>query len=131
MVKFELLIDRLGALISQEGKRLVLVNVEAGRDPKEQFDKYMEAVELVRDKVECIVSTSLPGEERIFWPFYDVQFYIRGDKEAISSTGNPEVIQRVFNISNQEINTTLPGMDYWEGKDFAYQLDTTNYIDEQ
>ena len=60
-VKFEFLIDRLGVLISQEDKKLVLINVEAGGNPKKQFDKYMEAVELVRDKVECFVSTSLPG----------------------------------------------------------------------
>ena len=130
-VKFEFLIDRLGVLISQEDKKLVLINVEAGGNPKKQFDKYMEAVELVRDKVECVVSTSLPGEERIFWPFYDVQFYIRDDKEAISSTGSPEIIQRVFNIDNQEVDTTLPGMDYWKDKEFVYQLDTTDYVDEQ
>ena len=62
---------------------MALINVEAGRDPKRQFENYMQAVELVRDKVECVVSTSLHGEERIFWPFHDVQFYIRDDKEAI------------------------------------------------
>jgi len=95
-VKFEFLIQRLGALVSKEGKKLVLINVEAERNPKKQFDKYMQTVELVRNKVECVVSTSLPGEERIFWPFYDVQFYIKDDKEAISSTGNPEIINRVF-----------------------------------
>lgn len=130
-VKFEFLIDRLGALISQEGKKLVLVNVEAGSNPKEQFVKYMESVELVRDKVECVVSTSLPGEERIFWPFYDVQFYIRDDKDPISATGNPEIIQRVLNVGNQGLDTTIPGMNYWNGKDFTYQMDTTDYIDEQ
>ena len=110
---------------------MVLVNVEAGEDPKEQFEKYMAAVELVRNKIECVVSTSLPGEERIFWPFYDVQFYIGDGKEAISSTGNSEVIQKVFSFDDQEIDTTLPRMEYWKGKNFVYQLDTTNYIDEQ
>lgn len=115
-VKFEFLIDRLGALISQEGKKLVLVNVEAGKNPKKQFVKYMESVELVRDRVECVVSTSLLGEERIFWPFYDVQFYIKNDKDPISATGNPEIIQRVFNVDDREVATTLPGMDYWKGK---------------
>ena len=125
------MIQRLKDLVSQEGKKLVLVNVEAGKNPKKQFDKYMQSVELVRDKVECIVSTSLPGEERIFWPFYDVQFYIRDDKEAISATGSPEIIQKVFNVDDREMNTALPGMDYWKGKNFVYQLDTTDYIDEQ
>ncbi|MFX1296464.1 MAG: hypothetical protein ACFFD2_16615, partial [Promethearchaeota archaeon] len=131
MAKFQFLIDRLGALISQEGKKLVLINVEAEKKPKKQFDKYMQTVEFVRDKVECVVSTSLPGEERIFWPYYDVQFYIRDDKEAISSTGNPEVIQRVFSYGTQDINTTLPGMDFWAGKRFVYELDITDYVDEQ
>jgi len=96
-VKFEFLILRLGALISHEGKELVVINVEAEITPKKQFEKYMQTVELVRDKVECVVSTSLPGEERIFWPFYDVQFYIRDNEEKIDSTGNLEIIQRVFN----------------------------------
>jgi len=91
----------------------------------------MQAVEFVRDKVECVVSTSLPGEERIFWPFYDVQFYIRDGKEAISSTGNPEVIQKVFSVDDQKVDTTLPGLEYWKGKNFAFQLDATDYIDEQ
>ena len=96
MAKFEFLIQRLEALVSQEGKELVFINVEAERNPKEQFEKYMQAVELVRSRVECVVSTSLPGEERVFWPFYDIQFYIREDKEAISLTGSPEIIQRFF-----------------------------------
>ena len=91
-VKFEFLIDRLGVLISQKGKKLALINVEAGGNPNKQFDKYMEAVELVRDKVECVVSTSLPGEERIFWPFYDVQFYIREIKKRLVQLE----IQRLF-----------------------------------
>jgi len=131
IAKFEFLIQRLGALISQEGKKLVLINVEAEKNPKKQYDKYMQTVELVRDRVECVVSTSLPGEERVFWPFYDVQFYIRDDKEAISSTGNPEINQRVFNVDNQDIDTTLPEMDYWKCNEFVYQLDTTDYVDEQ
>lgn len=72
-------------LISQEGKKLVLINVEANRSLEEQFDKYMQTVELVREKVECVVSTSLPGEERIFWPFYDVQFDFRDDRVSCIS----------------------------------------------
>ena len=102
LAKFGFLIQRLETLISQEGKKLVLINVEAERNPRKQYDKYMQTVELVRNKVECVVSASLPGEERIFWPFYDVQFYIRSDKEAISYTGNLEIIQKVF--SNDTLN---------------------------
>ena len=130
-VKFEFLTQRLGDLISQEGKKMVLINMEAGRDPNIQFEKYMEAVELVRNQLECVVSTSLPGEERIFWPYHDVQFYIRDDKDAISSTGNASVIQKIFVTENKEVNTFIPGLGYWKNKNFAYELDTTDYIDEQ
>lgn len=130
-IKFQFLIERFKTLTSEEGKKMVLINVEAHRNPKKQFDKYMKAVESVRNKIECIVSTSLPGEERIFWPYYDAQFYIRDDKEAISSTGNQKIIQRVFNYNDQEINTFLPEMDYWKGKDFIFRLDSTDYVDEQ
>ncbi len=110
---------------------MALINIKANKNGKKQYKDYQETVETVRDKVEYVVCTSLPGEERIFWPYYDVQFYIRDDKEAISSTGNPQIIQRVFNYKDQPINTTLPGMDYWKGKNFVYELDTTDYIDEQ
>lgn len=80
---------------------MALINIEAGGDPYFQFEKCMEAVEIVRNKEESVVSTSLPGEERIFWPYYGVQFYIRDDKDAISSTGNLKIIQRVFSNENQ------------------------------
>ncbi|MHA1748968.1 MAG: hypothetical protein ACTSYF_10065, partial [Promethearchaeota archaeon] len=130
-VKFEFLIQRLGDLISQEGKKMVLINIEAERDPNIQFEKYKDAVELVRNQMECVVSTSLPGEERIFWSYHDVQFYIRDDKDAISSTGNSNMIQKVFSTENQEIKTFIPGLEYWKDKNFEYQLDTTDYVDEQ
>lgn len=130
-VKFQFLITRLKDLIAQEGKQMALVNVEADPDSNEQYDRYMHTVEIVRDKVECVVSTSLPGEERIFWPFYDVQFYIRDNKEAIGSTGDPTIIQRVFSTGTQELNTFLPDIGYWNSSDFTYQLDTTDYVDEQ
>ena len=130
-VKFQFLIQRLGDLISQEGKKMALINIEAERNPQKQFEKYVGAVELVRNQMECVVSTSLPGEERIFWPYHDVQFYIRDGKDAISSTGNASVIQQVFNTKTQEINMFIPGLDYWKNKNFFHQLDTTDYIDEQ
>ena len=129
-VKFEFLIQRLGTLISQEGKKMVLINMEAGGDPKIQFEKYKGTVELVRNQIECVVSTSLPGEERIFWPYHDVQFCIRDNKEAISSTGNSKIIQKVFSNDSQEIDSTIPGLNYWKDKNFVHQLDTTDYIDE-
>lgn len=130
-IKFDFLFTRFEELIAQEGKQMVLVNVEAGGDPNKQYERYMHAVEIVRDKVDCVVSTSLPGEERIFWPFYDVQFYIVDGKKAISSTGDPAIIQRVFNTRVQELNTFIPEIGYWNSLDFSYQLDTTNYVNDQ
>lgn len=85
MTKFGFLIQIIEVLISQEDKELVLINIKTDRSPEEQFDKYMRAVGLVREKVECVVSTSLPGEERLFWPFYDVQFNFREDKVSCIS----------------------------------------------
>lgn len=76
---------------------MALINIEAGGDPNVQFEKYMEAVELIRNQVECVVSTRLPGEERIFWPYHEVKFYIRYGKDAISSTDNSTMIQKIFN----------------------------------
>ncbi len=131
MIKFQFLTNRLGELIAQEGKKMILLNVEAVKNRKKQFKKYMETVDKVKGRVECVVSTSLPGEERIFWPFYDVQFYIRDGKDAISTTGNPVQIQRVLNVGKQDINMSLPGFDYWKDKNFLYKLDMTNYVDEQ
>ena len=99
--KFELLIQILKDLIYQEGKEMIFLNVEAENTPKEQFTKYMQTVEFARDKVEYVVSTSLPGEERMYWPFYEVQFYIRDDNEKIIITGNPEIIQRISSFGFQ------------------------------
>ena len=130
-IKFDFLLTRFKELIAQEGKQMVLVNIEAGEDFNKQYERYIHAVEIVRDKVECVVSTSLPGVERIFWPFYDVQFYIIDGKEAISSSGDPAVVQRVFSNGSQELNTFIPEIGYWNSLDFTYQLDTTNYVNEQ
>ncbi len=130
-VKFQFLINRLGELIAQEGKKMVILNVEAHKNSKKQFKKYKETVEQVKGRVECVVCTSLPGEERIFWPYYDVQFYIRDYKDTISTTGNPVHIQRVLAIKNEDINTSLPDLDYWKDKNYLYKLDMTDYVDEQ
>lgn len=130
-IKFDFLTNRLKDLIAQEGKQMVLINVAAEKDPNIQYERYMHAVEIVRDKVDCIVSTRLPREERVFWPFYYVQFYIEDGKKAISSTGDSAIIQRVFSNGSQELNTFIPEIGYWNSLDFTYQLDTTKYVDEQ
>ena len=95
MVKWQFIIDRISKLISAEGKEIVVFNVEAERDLKTQFEKYQETCKIVRDKVEAVVTTSLPGEERIFWPCKNAQFYIREGEEKVQSTGDFNIIRQI------------------------------------
>ena len=69
MVKWQYIIDKISRLISAEGKEIVVFNVEAERDPKSQFEKYQTTCETVKNIFQAVVTASLPGEERIFWPF--------------------------------------------------------------
>jgi len=64
----------------------------------------MKAVEIVNNMFEAVVTTSLPGENRIFWPYQDVQFYIKDDNGGIiHSTVNNEIIQQVINVDEKLI----------------------------
>lgn len=128
-VKWTFLINQIGGLIVTKGKKMVIMNVEAMRNVKKQFDKYMKTVESMKNQYEVVVSTSLPGEERIFWPSQDVQFYIRNGDEKIHSTGNSKVIQEILNVSGEPVNTDVPDMDFWMYDKFEYQLDSFNYVD--
>ena len=96
-VRWMFLIERLKELIAKEGKQIIVYNVEAQPNPEKQYKQYMKMCEKVKHCVEAVVTTGLPGEERIFWPYRDVQFYIRDGYEKIQSTGNNEIIQQVFN----------------------------------
>lgn len=78
------------------GKKIVVVNVEAGPDPQENYERYMEACRVVENVPEIVVTASFPGEERIFWVNKDVQFYIRDDDPKIHVTGDPEVYQKLI-----------------------------------
>ena len=95
MVKWQYIIDRISGLISAEGKKIVVYNVEAERASKRQFEKYQATCETVKNIFEAVVTTSLPGEERIFWPNKDVQFYIREGEEKVQSTGNFDIIKQI------------------------------------
>jgi hypothetical protein len=97
MEKWSILIDRIKQLVAQKGKKLVVINIDARPDPEEQYNMYMATVEMMKSQYETVVTTGLPGEERISWPYHDVQFYIREGVEKIHSTGNYEVIQQIFN----------------------------------
>ena len=96
MVKWQFIIDRISQLINAEGKKIVVFNVEAERDPKTQFEKYQATCETVTNMFEAVVTTSLPGEERIFWPYKDVQFYIIDGEEKVKSTGNFDIIAQII-----------------------------------
>jgi len=70
--KFELLFQTLKTLISQEGKEIVFINVEAEHTPKEQFAKYLQTVEFARDKVEFVVDSisEKKSKRNIFFFFF-------------------------------------------------------------
>jgi hypothetical protein len=92
--KWMALIEKIGGYMERTiGKKIVVVNVEAGPDPQENYDRYMEACRVVKDAPEIVVAVSLPGEVRIFWVNQDVQFYIHDGKEKVHVTGNLEVFQ--------------------------------------
>ena len=96
MVKWEYIIEKISRLISAEGKKIVVFNVKAERDAERQFEKYQNTCETVKDIFEAVVTASFPGEERIFWPFKDAQFYIREGEEKVQSTGNFENIKQII-----------------------------------
>jgi len=81
---------------------------------------------------EAVVTTSLPGENRIFWPYQDVQFYIRDDNDGIiHSTGNNEIIQQVINVDEKLIRSNIPNLDFWKNNNILFELDDFYYVDEQ
>ena len=69
MIKWKYIIDKISQLISAEGKEIVVFNVEAEKDAHMQFEKYQVTCKTVKSIFEAVVTTSLPGEERIFWPY--------------------------------------------------------------
>ncbi|GAG82801.1 unnamed protein product, partial [marine sediment metagenome] len=95
IIKWKIVIDKISHLIERDGKEMVILNVKAQIDSKRQFEQYQKTCESVKDRFEAVVTTSLPGEERIFWPNKDVQFYIKEGVEKIQSTGNFEIIQKI------------------------------------
>ena len=82
---------------------MVLINIEARRDIKEQFEMYQKTCEMVKANFEMVVSTGLPGEERIFWPSQDIQFYIREGQERVSITGDPKAYKMITGIESKQL----------------------------
>ena len=99
-VKWISLIMRLKELIAQEGQKIVVLNVNIMQDAEKQYNKYMKVVESMKNQLNVMVTTSLYSEERFFWPYKNVQFYLREGKEKIQCTGNYEMIQKITNYFN-------------------------------
>ena len=57
---------------------------------------YMATVEETKERMEVVVTTGLPGEERIFWSYGNVQFYIREGEEKVHITGNLDATQKIL-----------------------------------
>jgi len=85
-------------VIRENGKEIVVFNVGAVPDLVEQFKKYEMACETVKNIYEAVVTTSLSGEESLFWPYNDVQFYIRESLDKVHVTVNQENIQEILNF---------------------------------
>ena len=96
MVKWQYVINKISQLITAEGSKIVIFNVEAERDPKSQFEKYQATCETVKSMFEAVMTASLPGEERIFWPYKDVQFYIGMGEQKVRTTGNLDNIKQIL-----------------------------------
>jgi hypothetical protein len=130
LVKWEIIIERLKKLIADHGKEIVIMNIEASRDVDRQFKAYLDTVERFKNHIGVVVTTSLPSEERIFWPSQDVQFYVKEDHDAIQSTGNAEVIQQVFNVSNKFVRSDSgPYFEFWQDLHINFHVDSFQYVD--
>jgi len=56
----------------------------------------MATVEGAKERMEVVVTTGLPGEERIFWSYGNVQFYIREGEEKVHFTGDLEAAHKIL-----------------------------------
>jgi len=90
------IIEKVDQYLKTKGKEVVVINIEARLDVQEQFDIYMATIEEKKERMEVVVATGLPGEERIFWPYGNVQFYIREGEEKVHFTGDLEAAQKIL-----------------------------------
>ncbi len=129
-LQWTFIINRIKDLIGKKGKKMVLINVETMKNFQKQFEKYKKTCNQNKNKFEVVVSTSLLREERIFWPYKNVQFYIRDGDERIHSTGNSKVIQKICNTSDELIKTDVLDIKFWKQGNFSFYLDNYRYVDE-
>ena len=68
MMKWEYIIERIKLYMARKtGKDMVVMKIEAGSDPSENYKRFIEACRVVKAVYEVVVIVSLPGEELIFW----------------------------------------------------------------
>ncbi|TXT62701.1 MAG: hypothetical protein BAJALOKI1v1_870002 [Promethearchaeota archaeon] len=130
-MNYLLITFRIAQLIKEEGKKIKCINIESLLDSSKQYDIYMKTVENLKSKSEYIVCTRLPGEERIFWPNQDAQFYFKDADQAFHTTGNPQAIQKVKNFMGKKVNTTVPDLEFWKDKNYIYEFDDFTYINHE
>lgn len=78
---FQAIIDQIRHLVAKEGKKIKVLNIKEGVDANEQFKKCEQLCKSVKNRLESVVTTSVPGEERIYWPYKNIQFSIRGGNQ--------------------------------------------------
>jgi hypothetical protein len=97
--KWKVIINTIGDYLLKLGMKMIVINIDARPDPREQYEMYMATVEQMKNRREVVVTTGLPGEERIFWGYEDVQFYMREGDPKVHFTGNQNAFNLLFRDS--------------------------------
>ena len=90
------IIQKIDTYLKTMGREVVVINIDARLDVQEQYEMYMATVEEMKERMEVVVTTGLPGEERIFWAYGNVQFYIREGEEKVHFTGDQEAAHKII-----------------------------------
>ena len=97
--KWIAIIKRIGDYMEKTmGKKISVMSIKSGSDPQENYKRFMEVCQVVKNCPEIVVTVSLPGEEHIFWVYQDVQFYIREGDPKLHATGNQEAVNNILNF---------------------------------
>jgi hypothetical protein len=80
------------------GKKISVMNIKSGLNPQENYKRFIETCQVVKNCPEIVVTVSLPGEEHIFWVYQDVQFHIREGDPKLHATGNQEAVNNILNF---------------------------------
>jgi hypothetical protein len=95
--KWLLIITKIKKYLESLGGKAVVINIDIHLDTQKQYEIYMRTIDEMKERVEVIITTGLPDEERIFWPYGGIQFYIREEDEKVHITGNSDIVKRILN----------------------------------